>query len=255
METNISNPVEVINSGGSSSVVLVCEHASPHIPASFDYLGLLPEHRRSHAAWDLGAMAVARVLSQTLDAALVAPTVSRLVYDCNRPPDAPDAMSVKSETIAVPGNARLSPQDRAARAATVYLPFRAALVRQIDQTEHPILVTIHSFTPVYQGCPRVAEIGVLHDEDTRLADTMLQVAADHTPRLVERNQPYGPEDGVTHTLKEHGVAHGHPNVMLELRNDLILTPEKQRAMGEMIAPWLQNAFTQTGLKGCVKCRA
>lgn len=255
METNASNPVEVINSGGSSSVVLVCEHASPHIPASFDSLGLLPEHRRSHAAWDPGAMAVARGLSQALDAALVAGTTSRLVYDCNRPPDAPDAMPAKSETIMVPGNARLSPQDRAARAAAIYLPFRAALARQIEQTEHPVLVTIHSFTPVYHGRPRRVELGVLHDEDTRLADAMLQVSADHTPRLVERNRPYGPDDGVTHTLKEHGVAQGHLNVMLELRNDLILTPEKQRTMAEMIAPWLEDAFNRTGLKGRVKCRA
>src|SRR6056297_413365 len=89
-------PVEVVNSAGASSVVFVCEHASKHIPASLNNLGLGREARESHAAWDPGAMGIARRLAEGFDAALVVGTVSRLVYDCNRPPEAPDAMLAKS---------------------------------------------------------------------------------------------------------------------------------------------------------------
>jgi len=253
MEINANNPVEVLNSGGASSVVLVCEHASFHIPDSFNHLGLLPEHRKSHAAWDPGAMAVARGISSALDAAIVAATTSRLVYDCNRPPDALDAMPVQSEIVRVPGNANLSPQARAARHDTYYKPFRDALAGQIRQTENPVVVSIHSFTPVYLGVPRMVEIGVLHDADRRLADALIHSAPNHTARLVERNKPYGPEDGVTHTLQEHGVKGDHLNVMLEIRNDLIQTPAKQHQMAEMMARWLQDAFAQTGTQGVVQC--
>jgi predicted N-formylglutamate amidohydrolase len=247
--------VEVINPAGRSSVVLVCEHASAFIPEEFDHLGLPEAARQSHVVWDPGALAVATRMSQRLDAQLVAGTVSRLVYDCNRPPDAHDAMPAKSEQIAVPGNTRLSQADRDARVATYYAPFRDMLSAQIAQTVSPVIVTIHSFTPVYHGQPRTVEIGVLHDSDARLADAMLDSAARHTSMNVGRNQPYGPADGVTYTLKEHGLSDGHLNVMLEIRNDLIATSAAQQSMADTLADWIADAFARTDQKGDVACTA
>ncbi|MCK0167227.1 N-formylglutamate amidohydrolase [Jannaschia sp. S6380] len=246
-------PVRVIRPGGTSSVLLVCEHASAFIPPEFANLGLSTEARRSHAAWDPGALAVAEGLSARLDAALVSGTVSRLVYDCNRPPDAPDAMRERSEVFDVPGNRNLSAADRAARVRVFYDPFRAALADRIARAEAPVIVTLHSFTPVFHGQRRAVEIGVLHDSDARLADAMLAVAGDHTDAVVRRNEPYGPDDGVTHTLRAHAVAGGHPNVMLEIRSDLIATKAQQAAMAGMLAGWLAAAFTMTGLAGAVRC--
>lgn len=243
-EDGTDAPVEVINADGASSIVLVCEHASNHIPASFNHLGLPPEHRDSHAAWDPGALGVARALSDALDASLVAGRVSRLVYDCNRPPDAPDAMPARSEVIDVPGNAGLSSAQRARRTADYYAPFRAALAAQIARTAAPVLVTIHSFTPSYHGQLREVEIGILQDTDTRLADAMLSCVAQHTKANTQRNQPYGVTDGVTHTLKEHALPEGHLNVMLEIRNDLIKTAAAQTEMAGMIARWLQDALAK-----------
>lgn len=247
--------VQTVNQTGASSVVLVCEHASHFIPASFHGLGLSDADRKSHAAWDPGAMAVAQNLSAHLNAPLVASGVSRLVYDCNRPPEAPDAMPVRSETIDVPGNTDITTPDRAARVATYYRPFQSALAATIKRTASPVIVTIHSFTPVFFGQSRRVEIGILHDSDARLADAMLDIASNHTPLNVQRNQPYGPEHGVTHTLKEHGLAHGHLNVMLEIRNDLIATARQQGAMAATLAPWIAQAFAQTGVAGDVQCRA
>lgn len=251
----LEEPVWSANVDGSSSVVLVCEHASSNIPAAYKGLGLSPQNRESHAAWDPGALAVAEQMSDLLDAALIASRVSRLVYDCNRPPDAPDAMPARSEVIDIPGNATLSQAERAARADAIYRPFHAALSRQVQRTAHPVIVTVHSFTPVYFGQKRSVEIGILHDSDTRLADAMLATAAAHTDANVQRNQPYGPEHGVTHTLQQHGVAGGHLNVMLEVRNDLIATAPQQKAMGDLIAGWLADAFGRTQAPGDVQCRA
>ena len=236
--------VQTINTDGASSVVLVCEHAAHHIPTQFDGLGVSKSDRQSHAAWDPGALAVAEKLSEVLDAPLVASRVSRLVYDCNRPLDAVDAMPVRSEVIDVPGNRDLTAADRAARAATYYQPFCAAVQDVIAQKTDPVIVTIHSFTPIYHGQLRSVELGVLHDSDTRLADVMLHRAAAHTDLNVERNQPYGPEDGVTHTIKEHAIKYGHLNVMLEIRNDQIAAPDNQAQMAEMIAGWIQEAVAQ-----------
>ncbi|MFX4299375.1 MULTISPECIES: N-formylglutamate amidohydrolase [Roseobacteraceae] len=246
--------VQTINATGASPVVLVCEHASCFIPDALNGLGLSDAAKVSHAAWDPGALGVATQMAKRLDAVLVASCVSRLVYDCNRPPDAPGAMPAKSEVFDVPGNANLSRDDRATRAATYYTPFRTLLAQAVAAKPAPVLVTIHSFTPVYNGAPRAVEIGVLHDFDARLADAMLDTAKAHTDAEVQRNAPYGPVDGVTHTLQVHGTAHGHPNVMIEVRNDLIRTEEQQMQMGDMLAGWLGVACAKVAAEG-VACRA
>ncbi|WP_298974218.1 N-formylglutamate amidohydrolase [uncultured Roseobacter sp.] len=235
-------PAIVSRKSGASGIVLVCEHASNHIPAKFAGLGVSEDVRQSHVAWDPGALGVASRLSEVLDAALVAGGVSRLVYDCNRPPDAAGAMPTRSEVFDIPGNASLSARDQAARIADVYAPFRAAITETLEATHANVLITIHSFTPVYLGHSRGVQLGVLHDADARLADAILARAAEHTTLKTERNQPYGPQDGVTHTLKEHGVKQGLPNVMLEVRNDLIATSQDQVVIADMLAPWLQQAI-------------
>ncbi len=251
----VEGVVQLDNADGSSSIVLVCEHASAHIPAEFDHLGLPENVRQSHAVWDPGAMGVAQHLARRLDAALVAGAVSRLIYDCNRPPEAEDAMPARSEVIDVPGNMALSPEQRRERIKRYYEPFKRTLHEQIAKTQAPVVVTIHSFTPVFHGAFRSVEIGILHDVDARLADALIDTAPKYTSASVQRNQPYGPENGVTHTLKEHAIPGEHLNVMLEIRNDLIKTEADQREIADMIAVWLSDAFAQTKTEGRVKCVA
>lgn len=250
-----ASPVRVVNGDGASSVLLVCEHASCHIPPALERLGLPEDDALSHAAWDPGALGVAEEMARVLDAPLVAGTVSRLVYDCNRPPGAADAMPARSEVIEVPGNRGLDDAARAARTRLFYEPFRNTVAARLAAMRDPVLVTVHSFTPVFHGRPRAVEIGVLHDKDTRLADAMLDMPPRGVAKRIERNAPYGPEDGVTHTLREHGIANGHPNVMLEIRSDLVAAPDRQRAMGRAMAEWVAGAFRQLALPGTVRCTA
>lgn len=234
--------IDVSRQNGASPVVLVCEHASHHIPAELGDLGLSRQARFSHIAWDPGALGVSRAMSDDLDATLVASTVSRLVYDCNRPPEAHDAMPAKSEAFDIPGNAGLTEAARQDRARRYYDPFRKALAAEIARKPMPVVVTVHSFTPIYNGIPRDVEIGILHDTDARFADALLDVA---TGFDVQRNAPYGPQDGVTHTLKRHSLPQGHLNVMIEIRNDLIKTDADQIDMGHRLAGWVAKALVQT----------
>jgi len=244
------------NADGNGHILLVCEHAANRIPAALDNLGLDEATRLSHIAWDPGALAVAQEISYLLDARLVASTVSRLVYDCNRPPEAPGAMPGRSEVFDIPGNQNLSDTEKAARVATVYEPFRTLLADTIASfPAPPVLVTIHSFTPVYQGKKRDVEIGILHDSDTRLADAMLELAPKHTEMNTRRNDPYGPEDGVTHTLKLHALPNGLLNVMIEVRNDLIATAEQQKSVGKMLAELIADALPLIANTKEARCHA
>ena len=218
--------VAVENAKGRGAAVVICEHASRTIPAMLGTLGLDEATRSSHVAWDPGALALSRRLSTALDGVLFSQRFSRLVYDCNRPPDALSAMPARSEIFDIPGNLEMSEEDREARIREIYLPFRDGLAELLERRrtsgQPSVLVTVHSFTPVYFGQTREVEIGILHDGDSRLADLMLSDAQSAAaPFVVRRNAPYGPADGVTHTLLEHGIANGLANVMIEVRNDLL----------------------------------
>lgn len=243
---NEGDPVAVVNADGKGDILIVCEHASSTIPERFGDLGLPPEALNSHIAWDPGALAVAKAVSRNLDATLIYQRFSRLVYDCNRPPEAPGAMPELSEVYAIPGNAGLSKADRDARTEALYIPFHARISQIIEERkargQPTVLVTMHSFTPIYNGHPRAVEIGILHDNDTRLADRMLAAGSDAATYEIRRNEPYGPADGVTHTLKLHGLENGLLNVMIEVRNDLISEEISQRVVADFLTGLLHEGL-------------
>jgi predicted N-formylglutamate amidohydrolase len=241
--------VEVLNPHGGGPFVLACEHASNRIPRALGDLGLPPEALASHIAWDPGAFDVARLLSDALDAPLVAARFSRLVFDCNRPPEASRGIAQSSEGQAIPGNAHLDEMAAESRIAEIHRPFHSALGAilrdRLDRGTPLHLLTVHSFTPVYFGRRRAVELGVLHDTDTRLADAVLRHAARVAGVETRRNEPYGPQDGVTFTLREHGVRHGVANVMLEIRNDLIPNATAATDMAAKLAEVLRLAVSGT----------
>lgn len=251
-------PVIVDNPAGAGPAVIVCEHASNALPVRFGSLGISRAVQESHVAWDPGAAPVASAVAGLLDAPLVQGGVSRLVYDCNRPPDAPSAMPARSEVFRIPGNEALSDAERHERIAAVYEPFAARLEAVLALAPRDAaLVTIHTFTPVYAGVPRPVEIGILHDEDARLADALLSLAPGFVDRPVRRNEPYGPADGVTTTLVRHALPAGRPNVMIEIRNDLVAMAADQARIGRMLAAWIETALARLGVAGAreaVPCR-
>lgn len=239
-----------------SGVVLICEHASAEIPAPLGDLGLRPEDRHSHAVWDIGALDVAQAMRDALDAPLVAGATSRLVYDCNRPPEAESAIPARSEVVEVPGNRHLTEEQRAERARSVYAPFSAAVGDVLShQRARPALVTVHSFTPVWHGVPRATEIGLLHDADDALARAMLAAAPGFTDLRCELNAPYAAKDGVTHTLARFATVAALPSVMIEVRNDLVDTAAKARRVGQQLAEMLWEGLAVIGHTGAGSDRA
>lgn len=238
---------EVYNKPARAPILLVCEHASKHIPADLHQLGLSDEQLATHMAWDIGALLLAKHLSDALDARLLYSRVSRLVYDCNRPPHAPDAIVSHGETFAVPGNHNLSASAQEHRVTRFYHPFQEALESLLEQHHPQFLVTVHSFTPVYHGKKRDVDLGVLHDADSRLADCVLHCATDYFARenlrvVVRRNEPYSAQDGVTHTLREHAVSRGVHNVMLELKSSLLTDPRRLEQLAAALCIILRCSF-------------
>ena len=241
---------------GAAGVVLICEHASNDLPRDWPALGgdlgIDAATHASHAAWDIGALGLARALAPHLarargGAVLAHAPLSRLVCDLNRAPDHPQCMPEVSEIHAVPGNRALTLAQRQARIRHVRHPYHHALAACIDdlvlQGRRPVLVAVHSFTPVYMGQPRAVEFGILFDRDEAMARAILTHAGG-LGLLTRLNEPYDARGAVAHTIRLHADPLRLRNTMLEIRNDLITTPEQQHAMGERLGPVLAAALHQ-----------
>ncbi len=240
-------PVSYYNDTGRARALLVCEHASNFIPAQFNNLQLSDKPLRSHIAIDIGAFDLAKAISRLLNAPLISTTVSRLVYDCNRALGRADAVPENSEVFSIPGNMNLSDTETRGRFEQYYLPFESALSRRLTEfPEPPLLLTIHSFTPVYRGEKRKVDIGIISDRDSRLGDQMVRLAPQQTTLHVASNQPYGPEDGCTHTLDFHGNRNALLNTMIEVKSDLLDSVDKCQQIALLLATLISRSAEHFG---------
>jgi predicted N-formylglutamate amidohydrolase len=218
---------------GSGPLVVVCEHASNRLPRALGDLGLAPADLERHIAWDPGAAVLAGAIAERTRGALVRQRYSRLVIDCNRSPELPDAITTVSETTVIPGNRDLSAEARAERVAAIWRPFHDALARLLDRRRAggraSILVTIHSFTPVYRGVARPWHAGIITTPDRQFADSVLAELSRDRSLVVGDNQPYSAKDNVDYTIRRHGFDRGLANVMVEIRNDLL---RDERSVGD-----------------------
>ena len=243
-----TQPAPIVeNASGKGGVVLICEHAGRLLPESLGSLGLDTEAMSTHIAWDIGAAGLSRALSKQLDAPLIMQRYSRLVFDCNRVMEAPDAIVEVSDGVEIPANQQLSEADRQARFGQVYTPFELAIEQVIDgcqqQGASPVIVCIHSFTPFFKGEQRSLDLGIIHDvSDASFANHTLDLARQSGQCSVALNQPYAASDGVTHTLEMHGVRRKLSSVMFEVRNDLIGDTSGQAQWSQRLGSLISGAL-------------
>ena len=219
------SPVLLERPLGSSPLFFVCDHASARIPRRLEHLGLSEADRLRHIAWDIGALAVSQKLSERFDAALVAQGYSRLVIDCNRPTGTPQSITTTSERTTIHGNIDVSAEDARLRAATIFDPYhatiRAELEARLARRQPTVLISMHSFTPVYLDVPRRWHTGILYKRDTRLAHALLTVLRADPELVVGDNEPYAVSDETDYAIPVYGEQRGLHHVGIEIRQDLI----------------------------------
>jgi len=235
-------PCIVANRAGGSPFLLLGDHAGRRVPLSLGGLGLPPAAMDRHIAWDIGIAGLGERLSSRLDACFVSQAYSRLVIDCNRRPEADDAIPEESDGQAIPGNRSLAPADRLARRLAIYDPYQDEISRILDaRSERPtLLVSLHSFTPVWKGDGRPWLYGVLHRGDSPFSRAVLRRLQEKFGDLVGDNQPYA-MDGVDNTIPLHADARGLDYLELEVRQDLIDGPEGQDQVAELVDRVLREA--------------
>src|SRR6202165_4322956 len=126
-------PVHEDNAAGRSPFLLTSDHYGRAIPRMLGDLGLPASELTRHIAWDIGIAGVADALSKDLDAHLIAQRYSRLVIDCNRPPDAPSSIPRLSEATVIPGNEGLARDAIEARRQAIFDPYHRRIADVIER--------------------------------------------------------------------------------------------------------------------------
>src|SRR6201985_1410714 len=222
---NDTPPVFELNAAGRSPFLFTSDHYGRLIPKPLGDLGLPESELVRHIAWDIGIAGVAERLSNMLGAHLIAQRYSRLVIDCNRMPRAASSIPLLSEATTIPGNEGLSREDAELRRRAIFDPYHQRIDEVIDQRlaeKRPtILVSLHSFTPVYAGVARPWHIGTLYHRDTRLPPLLLKSLRAEPDLVVGDHEPYAVSDLTDYTIPVHGEKRQLMNSGIEIRQDLI----------------------------------
>lgn len=224
--------------------LLLGDHAGNAVPEALGTLGLNESALDLHIGLDIGVGDLGAELASRLDAPFIAQRYSRLVVDCNRAPDADDAIAPVSDGIVIAGNVGLAGAARDARHAAIFAPYHAAIARALADRDaagrETILIALHSFTPSLGGMARPWTIGVLHDAgDTRFASALLAVLRERDGARIGDNAPYR-MDGTDYTVPRHAYPR-RPYAEIEIRQDLLATRGDRLAMADRLAGALQEA--------------
>jgi predicted N-formylglutamate amidohydrolase len=230
--------VEIISGDPATGMLLLCDHASNAIPAEFASLGLPPAELERHIAYDIGAAETVRAMARATGAPAVLTTFSRLLIDPNRGLDDPTLVMRLSDGAIIPGNARIDEAGIAARVARYYAPYDAAIDAAVARATAagfpPAIVSVHSFTPFWKAAARPWHVGVLWDKAGDLAKPLIAAFQAEHDLVVGDNEPYSgglPGD----TIDRHATRRGLPDALIEVRQDLIATPETARDWGRRLA--------------------
>ena len=213
-----------IEGDAALGILLLCDHATSRIPSGYDNLGLAETELARHIAYDIGAAAVTRGLAARLGAPALLSNFGRLFIDPNRGEDDPTLIMRLSDGAVVPGNSHVDPVERERRIRLFHAPYHAAIDAEIDRILAagivPILVSIHSFTPVWRGWKRPWEVGILWDRDPRIALPLVEALAADPALTVGDNEPYSGAL-LNDALYRHGTRRGIAHALIEIRQDLI----------------------------------
>ncbi len=229
--------------------LITCDHASNTVPPFVNggTLGLSGEDMARHIAYDVGADGLASALAEHLNAPAIFAHFSRLVIDPNRGEDDPTLLMKLYDGTIIPGNRHADEAEREMRLDACYRPYHFALAELAARRDDTVIVSVHSFTPQFRGRPpRPWHVGILYAEDERLTRPLITRLKQESDLIIGENEPYtGALEG--DAIDRHAIAHGRPNALIELRNDLIEASHDQRAWAARLAPILVAAAEDGGV--------
>ena len=230
---------DIHNADGKAPLLIGCDHAENRIPENLANLGLEPEQIESHIALDIGAKQVSMLLSEMFDAPLIMAGYSRLVIDLNRYSHDPSLIPDVSDGISIPGNMNLDATSRQERIDAFFDPYHrkyAEMARDMmERHDAPLLLALHSFSPIYGGRQRPWHYGVMWDEyPGNVKEQLLEGLNGLDGLVIGDNKPYTGHSPQGYAHVEHGHKNDMRVALLEIRQDLISKPVDQEHSAELL---------------------
>jgi predicted N-formylglutamate amidohydrolase len=237
------SPYEIVGDPQAGGPFLfTCEHATRLLP-EWDPEPTDVALLEDHWGWDIGAADLTRALAERTGSCAVLSRFSRLVCDPNRWPEEPSFVVEEIDGVALSFNRDVDAAERSRRRRLYFDPFHDAIDRTIRARVAlgaPVrLCSVHSFTPLYLGRSRPMEVGVLFDVHHELAWRLEGALAEQGFESA-LNAPYSALDGLIYSAQRHGRTHDLPYLELEVRQDLIDSGEKARAVAARLAAALRE---------------
>jgi predicted N-formylglutamate amidohydrolase len=207
------------------TLIITCEHGGNRVPPEYASLFAGEEEvLASHRGWDPGALEMARHIAKACNAPLHDQQVTRLLVEMNRSLEHPQLFSSFSENLPVTARQQLLD--------TYYFPYRNLVEEAVHSMPKPVLhISMHTFTPVWNGVPRGVDVGILLDE-TRAHEwalgehwqAMLKILL--PDRSIVINEPYnGADDGFTTALRKKFPGNEYLGIEVEVNQKFINTPD------------------------------
>jgi predicted N-formylglutamate amidohydrolase len=240
---------EVYGFPGQGPFLLTCEHASNRVPAPLRTTASDRDWLQTHWGWDIGARMVTREIVRQTGSTGVFARFSRLVCDPNRAPNTPTLIRCAVEGAVLSFNDNLTIEEVDRRLELYHAPYHAALDRAVsqrqDQPGDMMLLSMHSFTPIFGDERRDMDVGVLFHPYEGIA-RRLAVEIEAEGLSVALNEPYSAQNGLMYAADRHGSAHGAVHLEIEVNQRNLRTTAQARKVGRALTRALARLKTRSG---------
>lgn len=244
MENIVNQSYGIINPHTTGSFLFTAEHASAVIPVPVQDTDI--PFLTTHWAVDIGILPLMKLLCEQHHAQGIYTQYSRLWIDTNRDPHQDGLIKTHIDDTPLSFNQSLTEQDALQRLAEVHEPYHHAISSSITtHTKPPLLVSLHSFTPIWNNHIRTMDIGVLFDRDEELAHICTELLQQEG-FFVEENKPYSGKNGLIYSAHRHGTEKNIPYIELEFNQSIICTPQRIKRVADKISrvfSTLQNEYS------------
>ena len=244
------NAFERIDGDLDKGLVIICDHASNHVPAAYENLGLPETEFARHIAYDIGAANVARGIAITLGVPAVLSRFSRILIDPNRGPEDPTLVMKLSDGAVIPGNRHVDEAEILKRRKHYYDPYHTEIDRLleegIERGKPPAIFSVHSFTPFWKSVMRPWHATVLWDKDDRLPRPVMKALRAEKGLVTDDNVPYSGELRGD-CMYRHGTQRGLAHALIEIRQELISDEAGASQWAKRLSMILQGCLGLDGL--------
>ena len=215
-----------------NQILIIADHASNFVPKENNNLGVPNSFLNQHIAYDIGVKELSLDLSNRLKCKVIQGKYSRLLIDLNRDLDDPTIIPEIVDGNIIPGNIGLSKSEVRLRVKKIYNKYHQEIERTIKNEEVKVILSLHSFNPIFKNKKRFLEFGVLSNEDKTLSSIIIGQLKLHKLNVGD-NKPYK-GNLIGDSMYRHGLRNRLPHALIEVRNDLLSNPTKIKRVSRLL---------------------